>query len=81
MELQNLILSPIFVGQFLSLLATIYVVYQWLFSPLAKFPGPFIAKISKLWRAYMTARGQWHRDLVKLHERYGSVVRIGPNEL
>ncbi|KAJ8127654.1 hypothetical protein O1611_g5983 [Lasiodiplodia mahajangana] len=70
-----------------SLLATLssvicgYIVYQCLFSPLAVFPGPLAAKLSKGWRAYVTYRGQWHRDIAALHERYGPVVRIGPNEL
>ncbi|KAI0512526.1 cytochrome P450 [Xylaria bambusicola] len=58
-----------------------YVAYQCLLSPLASFPGPFPAKINKLWRAYATYRGRWHSDIVRLHQRYGPVVRIGPNEL
>ncbi|TGJ79516.1 hypothetical protein E0Z10_g9253 [Xylaria hypoxylon] len=58
-----------------------YVIYQCVFSSLAVFPGPLLAKLSKGWRAYVTYRGRWHRDLVALHQRYGPVVRIGPNEL
>ncbi|KAI0441523.1 cytochrome P450 [Xylaria telfairii] len=58
-----------------------YIIYQCLFAPLAIFPGPVAAKLSKGWRAYATYRGQWHRDLIALHQRYGPVVRIGPNEL
>ncbi|KAI1738863.1 cytochrome P450 [Xylaria scruposa] len=70
-----------------SLLVTIvagacsYVLYQCVFSPLAAFPGPLAAKLSKGWRAYVSYRGRWHRDLLDLHQRYGPVVRIGPNEL
>ncbi|KAL7936156.1 cytochrome P450 [Trichoderma chlorosporum] len=59
----------------------VYVVYQCFFSPLASFPGPFAAKLTKAWRAYATYRGRWHRDMIDLHRRHGSVVRIGPNEL
>lgn len=61
--------------------ACAYILHQCLFAPLAVFPGPLAAKLSKGWRAYVTYRGQWHRDLVALHQRYGPVVRIGPNEL
>ncbi|KAI1153993.1 cytochrome P450 [Nemania diffusa] len=70
-----------------SLLATLvagtcaYVFYQCFFSTLAIFPGPLAAKLSKGWRAYVTYRGHWHRDLIALHQRHGPVVRIGPNEL
>ncbi|KAI1133127.1 cytochrome P450 [Nemania abortiva] len=70
-----------------TLLATLlagisaYILYQCFFSALAVFPGPLAAKLTKGWRAYVTYRGRWHRDLIALHKRYGSVVRIGPNEL
>ncbi|KAI0200766.1 cytochrome P450 [Astrocystis sublimbata] len=66
-----------------SLLAAFvsYAVYQCLLSPLAEFPGPFAAKLSKLWRANVAYGGQWHSRIVELHRRYGPVVRIGPNEL
>ncbi|KAL5498826.1 hypothetical protein ACEPAH_2181 [Sanghuangporus vaninii] len=49
--------------------------------PLAKYPGPLPAKISKVWASYHTAKGKLHLDLKKLHEKYGRYVRIGPNEL
>ncbi|KAI1296154.1 cytochrome P450 [Xylaria venustula] len=58
-----------------------YAIYQCVLSPLAVFPGPTAAKLSKAWRAYVTYRGQWHKDLMGLHQRYGHVVRIGPREL
>ncbi|KAI1298515.1 cytochrome P450 family protein [Xylaria venustula] len=61
--------------------ACIYIVYQSVFSPLASFPGPLAAKLSKVWRAYGMYKGTWHRDIVELHRKYGPVVRIGPNEL
>ncbi|KAH0499247.1 hypothetical protein TgHK011_006452 [Trichoderma gracile] len=68
-------------GSALLVASAAYVVYQCYFSPLASFPGPFAAKVSSLWRPYITSRGQWHRKLGELHRRYGSVVRIGPNQL
>ncbi|KAI0812259.1 cytochrome P450 [Irpex lacteus] len=52
------------------------------FHPLASYPGPFAARISKFWAAYNTfTRGDMHRTLRALHEKYGEVVRVGPNEL
>ncbi|KAI9447482.1 high nitrogen upregulated cytochrome P450 monooxygenase 2 [Lactarius indigo] len=51
------------------------------FHPLAKYPGPTIAKTSKLWAAYLCAKGDMHRYYKGLHDRYGDVVRVGPNEL
>ncbi|KAI0432393.1 cytochrome P450 family protein [Xylaria sp. FL1042] len=69
---------------FLTILAASacsYIIYQCIFSPLASFPGPLAAKLTKTWRAYGMYKGTWHRDLVELHRKYGPVVRIGPNEL
>ncbi|KAI9462029.1 high nitrogen upregulated cytochrome P450 monooxygenase 2 [Russula earlei] len=51
------------------------------FHPLANYPGPIIAKTSKLWAAYVSFRGDQHRYYKRLHDLYGDVVRIGPNEL
>jgi hypothetical protein len=47
------------------------------FHPLAKYPGPVIAKTSKWWAAYISATGNTHRYYKHLHDRYGDVVRIG----
>jgi cytochrome P450 len=42
-------------------------------------PGPPLARFSDLWRFIDACLGQHHYTAVKLHERYGPVVRIGPN--
>ena len=47
------------------------------FHPLAKYPGPVIAKTSKWWAAYISAKGNSHRYYKHLHDRYGDLVRIG----
>lgn len=47
------------------------------FHPLSKFPGPALAKTSKLWASYHCATGDMHRCFKSLHERYGDVVRVG----
>jgi hypothetical protein len=47
------------------------------FHPLAKYPGPVIAKTSKWWAAYISAKGHQHRCFKRLHDRWGDVVRIG----
>ncbi|KAI9445854.1 high nitrogen upregulated cytochrome P450 monooxygenase 2 [Lactarius psammicola] len=51
------------------------------FHPLAKYPGPAIAKTSKWWGVYVGGRGGLHLYYKSLHDRYGDVVRVGPNEL
>jgi hypothetical protein len=47
------------------------------FHPLAKIPGPVIAKTSKWWAAYVNSKGDLHRYYKSLHDRYGDIVRVG----
>ncbi|KAJ7477012.1 cytochrome P450 [Mycena galericulata] len=49
--------------------------------PLSKYPGPVACKISKMWLTFIASRGKLHLYVKGLHDRYGPVVRIGPNEL
>ncbi|QKX63774.1 uncharacterized protein TRUGW13939_10945, partial [Talaromyces rugulosus] len=56
-------------------------VYEIYFSPLAKFPGPFLWTISKIPLQSSCLNGRVHLKLTALHDRYGPVVRISPNEL
>lgn len=42
-------------------------------------PGPFLAKLSNLWRFYDVAQGRPDITLYKLHQQYGDYVRLGPN--
>ncbi|WDK16440.1 cytochrome p450 [Colletotrichum graminicola] len=67
-----------------SIAVCFIVKYVWraFFCPLAKFPGPRIAGITKLYEAYhVLVKNDWLENLTSLHEKYGPVVRIGPNEL
>jgi hypothetical protein len=78
--------SPFLVGIYAAEILSVcgvllYVIYQCFFSPLAKYPGPFWAKLTKLYRANLSLRGHAHRDFIALHKKYGNIVRVAPNEL
>ncbi|KAF9443751.1 cytochrome P450 [Macrolepiota fuliginosa MF-IS2] len=67
---------------FNSTLASSIVLYRlspW--HPLARYPGPTLCKMSKLYWALTTRSGQQYKLLAALHEQYGEIVRIGPNEV
>lgn len=51
------------------------------FHPLSRYPGPLIARISKLWMLHIVHSGRRHIYLKQLHDKYGPYVRIGPNEV
>lgn len=50
-------------------------------SPLRKYPGPFFASCTRLWKVWSTATGRTHLHHIELHRRYGPVVRIAPGEV
>lgn len=51
------------------------------FSPLSKYPGPWLASCTRLWKLFKFAHGRTHHDYLALHQKYGNIVRIGPNEV
>lgn len=59
----------------------LYLTYSLRFHPLRKVPGPSLARFTEFWRSIRYFRGTWLDDIVKLHETYGPVVRIAPNEV
>jgi hypothetical protein len=58
-----------------------YAVYMRYLHPLAKYPGPFLASLTHLWKLYEMYNGQMEYTVRRLHDRYGAIVRIGPNDL
>ncbi|KAL2356702.1 cytochrome P450 [Cryomyces antarcticus] len=59
----------------------LYAVYQQLLHPLANVPGPFWASISRLWITKHSWDGDMHRTMISLHNKFGKLVRTGPNEV
>ena len=55
------------------------LVYRRCFHPLAAVPGPFLASVTKLYQTYFA--GKYFEHIGRLHERYGPIVRICPNEV
>ncbi|KAL8769064.1 MAG: hypothetical protein Q9209_004850 [Squamulea sp. 1 TL-2023] len=52
--------------------------YELFFHPLAKVPGPWIARFTTFWQIYHSYIGDEIFLIQELHRRYGKVVRIGP---
>ena len=55
--------------------------YRAFFHPLARYPGPRLASITGLWRFWHYVVGDWSEIILDLHEEYGRIVRLAPNEL
>ena len=65
----------------LPVLLIIRVLYKRYASPLRKYPGPWLASCSRLWKFISTARGRTNYEFIDLHRHYGPIVRIAPNEV
>ena len=58
-----------------------YVGYYKVWSSLASIPGPFYASLSRAWSVFHSLNGDLHRETVRLHEKHGTLVRIGPDQV
>lgn len=68
-------ITPVAYWSLLALLTLIYRLSS--FHPLAKYPGPFLHRISKLRIVHTYSQGGLHKHFQKLHQQYGDVVRVG----
>lgn len=66
---------------FFVFLTIVSIVYQHFLHPIARFPGPFLAGLTDLSKFSYFWSLQIDKKLFALHEKYGPIVRIGPNEL
>jgi hypothetical protein len=57
------------------------IVYNIYVNPLRKFPGPKLAAATTLPKIWYMSRGETLGWINCLHREYGSIVRVGPNEL
>lgn len=62
----------------LVLVSTIQTAFK---SGLRNLPGPFLARFSGLYRLSMVYRGQSPVEYRRIHQKYGQIVRVGPNHV
>jgi len=70
-------LTSIFAA-YLSLLLGYTVAYRLSpFHPLARYPGPFLARVSKFFMLSVVTMGHAHQYYRRLHDEHGDIVRTG----
>ncbi|KAI8934053.1 hypothetical protein NX059_008819 [Plenodomus lindquistii] len=81
----SLIASPLLLLVYLFGALLLYisavVVYRLTLHPLARYPGPFLAKITDIYLAWYAYKGSRHLAFHQAHLKYGAYVRLGPNLL
>ncbi|KAK4096444.1 cytochrome P450 [Parathielavia hyrcaniae] len=76
--------ARIAVAIFSSYLAALFLsiaTYRLAFHPLRRFPGPFPAKLTKLYGPWLARNKRIGDEFRFLHQRHGHFVRVGPNEI
>jgi len=68
-------------GMLLVAYGIVLCVYRILFHPLARYPGPLLAKVTNLYSAYHAWKGDIHLDMYRCHQKYGDYLRYAPNRL
>ncbi|GLI78457.1 hypothetical protein PoHVEF18_006772 [Penicillium ochrochloron] len=58
-----------------------YYVAQGVTSPVSKVPGPWYTRFTSLWIKYQEFTANRRESVHRLHQVYGPVVRLGPNEV
>lgn len=56
-------------------------IYPFHVSPLRRVPGPYFHRISTLPCILAQHQNRWVRKIHRLHEQYGEIVLLGPNEV
>ncbi|MCJ1399409.1 hypothetical protein MMC11_002611 [Xylographa trunciseda] len=76
------LLAPVIIATWVIWVAAV-AVYRLFFHPLAKFPGPKLAAVTRWYEAYydVCLNGQYEFKIAELHKEYGPIVRISPAEL
>ena len=69
------------IGSFLAGLYTSLLLYRAFFSPLCRFPGPFGARLSDVYLSAHLGKQDACKQVHRLHQKYGDLVRIGSNTL
>ncbi|KAJ5648642.1 hypothetical protein N7490_005014 [Penicillium lividum] len=59
----------------------VMIFYRLHVHPLSKYPGPWLAGATGLYEMYFTLGGSFEDEIDRMHQKYGPVVRITPNEV
>ncbi|KAH8799714.1 cytochrome P450 [Xylogone sp. PMI_703] len=79
--LKGLFYATAISASYYAALFTSIVIYRLFFHPLRRFPGPFGAKVSKLYGVMVAQDGKLHEHQNDWVRKYGDIIRIAPNEL
>jgi hypothetical protein len=66
---------------FLIIAAAAKYLRRYLWDSLHELPGPFLGRLSSLYRVWLMWSGHGPVKIQNLHKRYGPIVRVGPRHV
>lgn len=78
---EALVVSLRLAGLFLAGVYSNCLIYRLFLNPLNSIPGPYFARVSKFNHAFRNTSLNAHHKLFEMHEKYGKLVRVGPNDI
>ena len=78
---QSLFITSALYAYFFAGLTGSLVIYRNFVTPLRRFPGPWLARLSSLGFSAQVWRGDAHTRLLALHKQYGAFVRVGSSDV
>lgn len=57
------------------------LISQYYHNALQRHRGPLLASFTNLWRLWHAYRNSYREPMIHMHEKYGDIVRMGPNVL
>ncbi|KFY41502.1 hypothetical protein V494_02966 [Pseudogymnoascus sp. VKM F-4513 (FW-928)] len=66
---------------FITVSYTVSCLFSYFRPNLCQLPGPFLARFTRLWKVYINLKGDSHLTYQKLHDKYGPIIRTGPNSV
>lgn len=64
-------------GSYCLALFTSIGFYRLVLHPIRRFPGPFPARVTKLYTTWLNRDWKLHLRYLEMHEKYGDFVRVG----
>lgn len=70
--------ATVVLASFFGGLSTSILLYRAFFHPLRHFPGPPLARVTKLYGAWLAGSNtMYYKELEEMHRKYGDFVRVG----
>ena len=73
--------SSLIMTFYFSTLFSSMIIYRAFFHPLNGFPGPRMARVTKLWHCTQLTHFDNYRQINRLHDEYGDFVRTGKSPI